>query len=362
RIAGGNVLTGGVADVSAVGPPLTLGRTAPAAVPRTPTLTERLAQETPVRGLARRIPVTPPAPPTSGALAGLLGLQARRPDQDSKLKNAPIVTRLASRSVGTGGASQKASDAGRDDPLSPRANPQRGRQQIAESPIPPVEEKTAREKKVEGERERLEKNKDPKFVVRMEENRVWAIQNNRQVVFNIRDNPRARGDAPPFRRHSEGFKAVQKHDAIVEREARRFGVDPDLVRAIMYIENADGSRFGMDVGAQRLGFASTLLPMNINPETWDGIGGVGKEDFGKPDQNIRASVALIKAIQDRVPNPTPAKIGSIWQFTGREQVSDNGAKIEEALKQKLWTVKPLSGAALRRQRRMERRGVANPQR
>ena len=69
--------------------------------------------------------------------------------------------------------------------------------------------------------------------------------------------------------------------------------------------------------------------MNINPMLWAGMSGVPKTEFADPEKNIRAGVALIKAIQDRIPNPTPAKIGSIWQFTGREMVSDNGVKISE---------------------------------
>ena len=144
--------------------------------------------------------------------------------------------------------------------------------------------------------------------------------------------------------HSFGFTIVQKHSAVIEREARRFGVDPDLVRAIMYIENADEHRGGGDFVGQMLGRATTPLPMNINPETWDGIGGVRKEDFGKPEQNIRAGAALIREIQDRVPNPTPAKIGSIWQFTGRERVSEYGARVEKAFKGKDWTIKPVIGS------------------
>ena len=34
--------------------------------------------------------------------------------------------------------------------------------------------------------------------------------------------------------------------------------------------------------------------------------------------------------------PTPATIGSIWQFTGKETVSDNGAKIEAVFRNKIW--------------------------
>ncbi|MCG8543937.1 MAG: hypothetical protein MJE12_06980, partial [Alphaproteobacteria bacterium] len=182
RASSGNILTGGVAGGGAVGPlPPAPRLAAPVTSPAAPKLTERLAQVRPSRGLARRIPVAPPAPSGSGALAGLLGVQGRRPDDVLQSKFVPTAAPLASRSPGIGGASQESSDVGRNDPLSPKATPRRSQQQMAESPIPLVEEKTAREKKVERERKRLEKSKDPKMVVRMEENRNWAIQNNRQV-------------------------------------------------------------------------------------------------------------------------------------------------------------------------------------
>ena len=76
RVSSGNILTGGVAGGGTAGPPPpTPGLVAPAALPVTPTLTERLVQETPVRGLARRIPIVPPAPPVSDGLADLLGFE-----------------------------------------------------------------------------------------------------------------------------------------------------------------------------------------------------------------------------------------------------------------------------------------------
>jgi hypothetical protein len=182
----------------------------------------------------------------------------------------------------------------------------------------------------------LKHAKGRKIEVRMEGSRIWAIKNNRPAVFKVSDSARASGTAPSRREHEIGVEAVRKHDKTITEEAARFGVDPNLVRAIMYIENADGHRFGLDRSAQDFGRASSLLPMNIKPKIWEGIGGVQREQFRDPKFNIRAGVALIKEIRDRIENPSPAKIGSVWQFTGRETVSDNGAKIEAAFRQKIW--------------------------
>lgn len=162
----------------------------------------------------------------------------------------------------------------------------------------------------------------------MEESRQWAVLNDRRVRFNIEDNPAEKGGKPPWRIHALGVEAVRKHDAIIEREAKRKGVDPDLVRAIMYMENADGHKFGAAKIAEELDMADSLFPMNIKPDMWAGLDGVKKEEFENPEANIRAGVTLIKRIRDRLDDPSEAKIGSIWNYTGAEKVNDKGARIQ----------------------------------
>jgi hypothetical protein len=54
---------------------------------------------------------------------------------------------------------------------------------------------------------------------------------------------------------------------------QRQGVDPDLAKAIVYVENAQGHYFGGAWLAERLGLARSLFPMNINPvfgQNWRG--------------------------------------------------------------------------------------------
>jgi hypothetical protein len=155
--------------------------------------------------------------------------------------------------------------------------------------------------------ESLKNAKGRRVTVRMEETRIFAIKNYLPAVFKVSPSRRGSGAAPSHRRHDIGAEAFRKHDETVVRESARFGVNPDLVRAILYIENADGFRAGLDPAKQAAGLANTLLPMNINPTIWDGVGGVRGDQFKNPELNIRAGVALIMAIQDRIENPTPAK-------------------------------------------------------
>ncbi len=195
--------------------------------------------------------------------------------------------------------------------------------------------------KAQGEIDTFKRNPNPEkpHTFHMEESRRVALLNDwPNVRFNIEDNPEELGEAPWYRDEDSGKKAVKKYDQIIEREALMQGVEPRLVRAIMYVENADGSRFGVSSIAERLGIATSLFPMNIKPRFWAGLIGVKEEEFRKPEVNIRAAVTLIKRIEERlaVKDRTPAKIGSLYNFTGRENVSDVGARIQKAFDKKPW--------------------------
>ena len=176
-------------------------------------------------------------------------------------------------------------------------------------------------------------------IVNMEKARHFAIQQGYPAKFEIESTTTEHdGGRPMYRLDSLGRSAVQTYNPIIEREARRQGVDPDLVRAIMFIEHADGHRGGTDRGVQALGWANSLLPMNIKPRIWEGIGGVQSDEFEYPEMNIRAAVALIKGIRDRIddPNPNAAQIGSIYVFTGRETINSYGARVGRAFRERPW--------------------------
>ena len=252
--------------------------------------------------------------------------------------------------VTNGGNDQRAGGAGDDIPTgeTPSDDAPSGTSKKGEVAELPVENKALMEemkKKIEdrkkAQKEIKEVKDNPNKIVKltMEESRIWAILNDkRKVWFNIKDNPKETGKAPKHREPERGVKAVRDHDAVIEREARAQGVDPDLVRAIMYYENADGNLFGLGKGAERAEMAESLLPMNIKPKVWAGMGGVGEEEFKDPEKNIRAGVALIKGIRDRLrpEDRTAAKIGSIYNFTGRENVSRRGARIGRIFDERSW--------------------------
>lgn len=142
--------------------------------------------------------------------------------------------------------------------------------------------------------------------------------------------------------------------SIIEEEAKRQGVDPKLVKAIMYMETSHG-RYGYraedldrameeypelgqipDVGPLLNSLrADSILPMNIRASIW-GTLGFSKDQLKDPRLNIRAGIMLLKRIIERIDNPTVAKVATLYNNLSRERVSDYGARVAEIYNQELW--------------------------
>ena len=55
-----------------------------------------------------------------------------------------------------------------------------------------------------------------------------------------------------------------------------------------------------------------------------------------PEVNIDTSTLLLKRIRDRIEKPTPEKIGSIWNYSGKEKTSEFGEYIGQLYHEKPW--------------------------
>ena len=170
----------------------------------------------------------------------------------------------------------------------------------------------------------------------MAENRIASIKQDTRARFDIADNPQADGGAPIYRVHSVGAATVANFDRIIERGARRQHVDPDLVRAIMYVENADGHYFGLGKFREGIGLVQTIEPMNVHQEIWAGIGGISPQELHRGEQNVRAAVIILARIIERLDDPTPAKVATIYNSTGKEKVSGYGERVRIALETRAW--------------------------
>ncbi len=168
--------------------------------------------------------------------------------------------------------------------------------------------------------------------------RIENILGDRPAHFDVEKNPKADPSSPWYEDQQIGQEAVAAHNQVIESEAVRQGVHPDLVKSIIFAENARGHYYGLANLAEAVGYADSLFPMNIKPHPWADLDSKG-QDLSNPETNIKVGVALLKRIQDRINNPTAEKIASVWNYAGRENTNDFGAYVGRVYKERLWEKK-----------------------
>lgn len=160
-----------------------------------------------------------------------------------------------------------------------------------------------------------------------------SILENKKAIFPCAANPAASGRAPLYRSHRLGVEAIVEYGKIADSEAKKQGVDPIMVRAILYYENADGHKFGLDKKLDEWGLSRSQRPMSLRADIW---GGLGVTRDSPPRQQIRAAVTLIKRITERLEDPTPDRIGTLWNSLSARQVTRRGARIGRIYDDQPW--------------------------
>lgn len=89
-------------------------------------------------------------------------------------------------------------------------------------------------------------------------------------------------------------------------------------------------------GADMIHQSESPLPMNIQKNRWSSLIDKKPEDMYDADTNIEAASVLIRRISDRIERPTPEKVGSVWNYIGRESTNDFGDYVGRIYKEKPW--------------------------
>jgi len=165
--------------------------------------------------------------------------------------------------------------------------------------------------------------------------RIENILADKPAHFNIEKNPKADDTSPFHESKGAGLAALASFGKLIEEEARKQDVDPNLVKAIAFSENARGHYLGAAQVAEGLDLADSLFPMNIRPDIWGKLD-PGKVDLTDPRTNIRAGVVLIKRIRDRIEDPTPEKVATLWNSTGKEKITDFGQYVGRMFQERPW--------------------------
>jgi hypothetical protein len=164
--------------------------------------------------------------------------------------------------------------------------------------------------------------------------RQKIILEGRRGDFSIAPNPQAKRTAPS---HEDPEKSkVKDYDPEIRRVASETEADPDLIRAVMYMETTHGHYGGFGPIADELGKSKSILPMNINVDFWGNTFGTRKE-LEVPLNNIRAGAKLLKEIVQRLPRGASiAEIATLYHDLGARRVSDYGARAERVYIYRLW--------------------------
>lgn len=132
------------------------------------------------------------------------------------------------------------------------------------------------------------------------------------------------------------FKGPMGLKGRIAHYAQKHDVDPDLMRAVMYAENARGHYIIANKMADTLKISDSILPMNIQKHTWSPLLDKKPEDMYDEDTNIETSAVLLRRIADRIDYPSAEKVGSVWNYIGRERTSEFGEYIGRLYREKPW--------------------------
>ncbi|GEM_PF-2823643 len=135
---------------------------------------------------------------------------------------------------------------------------------------------------------------------------------------------------------SLGREAVKENNDYIEEAAQTYNLDPDLIRAVMFSENAVGHKGGANILADKYDRSTSRLPMNIQQKMWHKIIDANPDDLKKPKENIFAAAKLLKSIETRTENPTIAMIGTLWNELSAKKTNSFGHYIERAYNDKKW--------------------------
>ncbi len=160
--------------------------------------------------------------------------------------------------------------------------------------------------------------------------RKKAILGDGEADFNVHKNPKADGKEPIY--EIDQFEEVSKYDSIIEQKAEEVGVEPDELRAIIYMESTHGY---YDKPLEWIDMNKSLRPMNVYASYWKELG-YSREDLKDPAKNIEAGAKILKRLKEKMPDASIREISTLYNNLNAEQVNDYGAQVERIYKEKPW--------------------------
>lgn len=177
---------------------------------------------------------------------------------------------------------------------------------------------------------RMEGRRNPASLGDPATSRDIILSGGRLGTISVGENPDADPDAPFYEARMASM--VRGNEDSINESAAEYGVDPDLVRAIMFVETTHG---WYDLPLRWLGREKSILPMNINTDYWGDEWGT-REELRNPDLNIAGGTRMLGNIVASMPEASVAEIATIYNNSNAAEVSDYGARVEEVYRNRLW--------------------------
>jgi RHS repeat-associated protein len=139
--------------------------------------------------------------------------------------------------------------------------------------------------------------------------------------FPVSENPNADATQAWHEVGALGNAAVRRYGKEIDAATALTGVDPDLLRTAIYMENSRG--WYDAVGGP---LRQSIRPANINVNFWGQALGLTRAQLNDPAMNILAGARILSGIQANVQGGNIRAIGTLYNKLGATTVTNYGAR------------------------------------
>jgi hypothetical protein len=158
-------------------------------------------------------------------------------------------------------------------------------------------------------------------------------------LIRVVENPSAKPYPNPLYSRID-MEEVTRHEKLIDAATSRYGLDPDLAKAVVWIETTHG---WYDAITGLLKEPKSLRPMNVHVEFWRNLG-ITREQLANPRVNIETGVFILASLMQRIQDPTPEKLFSLYNNLATDKISPYGKTVAHYYVTKPWkTLRPDPG-------------------
>lgn len=189
----------------------------------------------------------------------------------------------------------------------------------------------------------IRKDSREKFANSASERNDAVLNDRRLVYFPIMKNPQASDEMPLNEFHV--LNQVKKYESFIVGASEKYNVDPDLIRAIVYMETTHGyydipisnllQMLNLDTGNVANAFHKSILPMNINTAFWGDYFGT-REQLLNPQYNIDAGTRHLAQLSRFLKSNDVEKIASLYNNLATHRTNDYGKRVAKFYREKPW--------------------------